>query len=116
MLRRFVQLEGFIRAEPPAALAALNTAFGEAGGYILGAQAFSNVALSASFELPAVRLPALRGCLERAGIVLFDASEQALASAASDASDADGDANGQLLVTLIHDQPDKPGVVPAVPG
>lgn len=32
MPRRFVQLEGFIRAEPPAALAALNTAFGEAGG------------------------------------------------------------------------------------
>lgn len=112
MKHLFLQLEGFLRATPPVALATLSTAFGEAGGFLLGAQQFANVALNVTFELPAERLNDLRTALSRAGVVLFDEAEKTLASLVK----VEGELTGQLMLSLIHDQPDTPGSIPPIPG
>lgn len=115
MSLRFLQLEGFIRAEPPAALRAMSDAVSEAGGWILQAQAFSNIALGFSFEVPARRVGGLQASLDRAGIRLYEGFDRAIREATPDDPD-EREIPCSMLVTLIHDRPDEPGFVPPVPG
>lgn len=115
MPRRFLQLEGFIRAEPPSALRAMSDAVSEAGGWILQAQAFSNVALSFAFEVPARRVGGLQASLERAGFRLYEGFDRAIREATPE-DPGEGEIACSMLVTLIHDRPDEPGFLPPVPG
>jgi hypothetical protein len=113
----FFQLCYVTRSERRAVIGLCSDAITESGGSILDSRFFSNVSVSLFIELGQSRLARLADRLQVLGLVPAretDAQLIGLAEAARTAPEQIVSATVQI--TFVHDDPDLPHDVPAVPG
>ena len=111
---RFLQLNGFTRAERIKCVALLRDAIVDNRGWILDFNQYSNLSICIGFEMPMASLPALAKSLLDAEVGLSSRTEQMLQGI--EAGQPDESAQCTLQVLFIHDEPDLRRTVLAVPG
>jgi hypothetical protein len=109
-----VRLQGKTRANRHRVTAGASDAVGEAGGYILDYQQFSNLAVCFTIELPPAGFAPLRQRLTELGVVLEAPTEVEMAAATSPSLECD--VRGTLRLEFQQEEPDLRIPIPAVPG
>ncbi len=113
----FFQLCYVTRSERRAVIALCSDAVTESGGSILDFKFFSNVSASLFIEIGQSRLARLADRLEHLGLVPGPETDLQLARLADAARTVpDQIASATVQITFVHDEPDLPHDVPAVPG
>lgn len=95
-------------------IARVSEAIQTAGGCILSAQPFSNLAIFIHLEVSGTRLPMLVSTLSGTGLQMDSRSVADIRGMTSFPDESDQTVN--LCITFIHDEPDLRITVPSVPG
>ena len=113
----FYQLCYVTRSERRAVIGLCSDAITESGGSILDSRFFSNVSVALFIEVGQSRLVRLAERLQHIGLVPAQETDAQLARLAEAARAAPEQlVSATVQITLVHDEPDLPHDVPAVPG
>jgi len=113
----FFQLCYVTRSERRAVIGLCSDAITESGGSILDSRFFSNVSVSLLIEVGQSRLIRLADRLQHIGLVPAQETDGKLVRLAEAARTAPEQiVSATVQITFVHDEPDLPHDVPAVPG